>query len=161
MIGVETGGTVKNKYPMVSLPFGEGFPKIGSREGIQRFKNTRQKVGIHRLVALAFIGPCPEGKQVHHRDGNKRNPIARNLEYVSASENIKHAWATGLRKRLYGEEAPRSVLTNKERTKIVKLHRMRKKHGSTRYRYSTRGLAEMFQCSQTAIRYTLKNWRVL
>jgi hypothetical protein len=46
---------------------------------------------VHRLVMLAFVGPCPEGHNVNHKDGNKTNPRLENLEYVTRSENYRHA----------------------------------------------------------------------
>ena len=42
----------------------------------------------HRLVTLAFIGPCPAGLQVDHRDGNRTNNHVKNLRYCTCKENM-------------------------------------------------------------------------
>jgi hypothetical protein len=53
---------------------------------------------VHRLVALAFI-PNPKGlKEVNHKDSNKLNNHAENLEWVTKSENILHNYLSGTRK---------------------------------------------------------------
>jgi hypothetical protein len=44
---------------------------------------------VHRLVAEAFIGRCPDGKQVNHKDANPLNNSVENLEYVTQKENIR------------------------------------------------------------------------
>lgn len=52
-------------------------------------------VCIHRLVALAFIGRCPDGQNVNHKNGNKKDNRLRNLEYVTYSGNTTHALRRG------------------------------------------------------------------
>jgi hypothetical protein len=65
---------------------------------------------IHRLVAAAFIGACPSGKEVNHIDGKPAHNVPENLEYVTRSENVKHAYRTGLLKARRGEAVNGSKL---------------------------------------------------
>lgn len=55
-------------------------------------QGASQKKGVHRLVALAFLGHPPTGDhtQVNHKDGDKRNNAVHNLEYVTPSQNCLH-----------------------------------------------------------------------
>lgn len=67
--------------------------KLTSNEGVRR---TFQ---YHRLLAMLFIG-LPEGYemlQINHKDGNKKNNTLSNLEWMTPSENQKHAYDTGLK----------------------------------------------------------------
>ncbi len=50
---------------------------------------------IHKLVASTFIGLVQDNMQVNHIDGNKLNNNISNLEWVTSSENQKHAFKIG------------------------------------------------------------------
>jgi len=57
---------------------------------------TRKNRFIHRLMAQAFI-ENPENKlEVNHKNGKKLDNRLCNLEWVTPSENIKHAIKLGL-----------------------------------------------------------------
>ncbi|MBU0493901.1 MAG: NUMOD4 motif-containing HNH endonuclease [Chloroflexi bacterium] len=43
---------------------------------------------IHRLVMLAFVGPCPEGMEICHNDGNRRNNHLKNMRYDTHQNNV-------------------------------------------------------------------------
>jgi len=70
---------------------GRGYSQVSLRHnGVQvtRF--------VHRLVAESFC-PKPEGaNQINHKDGNKQNNQAANLEWVSAKQNMRHSVENGL-----------------------------------------------------------------
>lgn len=79
---------------------------------------------LHRVVAAAFLGPCPEGKEVNHRDGVKANNQLSNLEYVSRSENMVHAYAKRLRhpSPVHGERHHNATLTDSQVVKLRSLY---------------------------------------
>ena len=56
-------------------------------------KNGRNvAMDVHRIVGLVFI-PNPNGyKDINHKDGDKENNRVENLEWVTRSQNIKHAY---------------------------------------------------------------------
>jgi len=58
---------------------------------------------LHRLVAESFVENISGKSQINHKDCNKQNNNACNLEWVSSLENIHHAMSNGLSK------APRGV----------------------------------------------------
>lgn len=70
----------------------KGYLRIAlAREGVQ--KNFM----VHRLVASAFIANDNEKPEVNHKDGDKKNNRVDNLEWVTTSENLIHAYETGLK----------------------------------------------------------------
>ena len=78
---------------------------VPNRKLIRRF--------VHLLVSCAFIGPRNR-LEVNHKDTNKKNNRANNLEYVTSKENKAHASQFGLmphgdrhHSRLHPEHMPR------------------------------------------------------
>ena len=47
-------------------------------------------ISVHRAVAKAFVFGYFEGAQVNHKDENKQNNRAENLEWVTCKENINY-----------------------------------------------------------------------
>ena len=49
---------------------------------------------VHQLVAKAFLGepPFPVYTQINHKDGNKANNSALNLEYATPAQNTAHSY---------------------------------------------------------------------
>ena len=45
---------------------------------------------VHRFVASAFLGPCPRGYCVAHKNGVKTDNRIENLKYATRSENALH-----------------------------------------------------------------------
>lgn len=55
-----------------------------------------RRMTVHRLVAISFIPNPLNKKEVNHISGNKHDNSVKNLEWVTRSENMKHATANGL-----------------------------------------------------------------
>lgn len=69
-------------------------------------------IQYHRLRMMVFYPVENMDKlQVNHIDGDRNNNEFSNLEWVTPSENVLHAFRTGLSKPLKGESNPKSVLT--------------------------------------------------
>lgn len=86
-----------------------GYYMLGSKLG-----------SVHRLVAKTFIGDIPLGMEVNHIDGDKTNNDLSNLEIVTKSENLKHAFQIGIKTNL-GSRNAMSKLTEPDVEKICEL----------------------------------------
>ena len=113
----------------------------------------RRACTVHALVAEAFLGPRPLGMQVNHKNGIKTDARAENLEYVTPSENLKHAYATGLSPSQKGEANQYSKLTD------AQVREIRTLHATTRMSQSA--IAARFAVTQSLVSYVLSGsiWR--
>jgi hypothetical protein len=77
-------------------------PKSGHLQVHLSVANIRTTKYVHQLVAAAFIGKCPPGREVRHLDGDTGNNTAGNLIYGTRSENnldaVRHGTHSNSRK---------------------------------------------------------------
>jgi hypothetical protein len=77
----------------------------GGYESVRfRIKRNPANRFVHRIVAQGFVENPNNYKQVNHKDGNKRNNSYVNLEWVTQSQNQRHAVRNGLKPTKGGVE---------------------------------------------------------
>jgi len=76
---------------------------------------------VHRLVASSFFGESCLA--VNHKDGNKKNNNIENLEYVTASENVRHSIYVLKNKHSYsGDLNSNNRIKSSEYSKILSMY---------------------------------------
>jgi hypothetical protein len=86
----------------------------GNYRGVDLHKDgICKKQTVHRMVATAFIDNPNGYNEVNHKDGIPSNNHVNNLEWVSRSQNMLHAYAIGLKTNL-GELNSNHTLTERE-----------------------------------------------
>lgn len=92
---VSNYGRVKRTFKKKERFLSGRADKDGYIEVILSKNQTKKYVRLHRLVAETFILNPGNKPQVNHKDRNKQNNDASNLEWVTCSENVIHAFTTG------------------------------------------------------------------
>ena len=99
--GVEVPGRMVSSVGRIKSQTGRiswgSFAKVGYlRTKVNLNSQGCRTELVHRLVAFAFMGPpaSKEQSQVNHKDFDKCDNSVDNLEYVTASENVKHRYAS-------------------------------------------------------------------
>lgn len=85
-----------------------GYPSVNLPNGPSKWKVFY----VHRLVALAFLGPPKPGQEVAHNDGSRTNCAASNLRWATRAENHADKRQHGTSHE--GERAPTAKLSNKD-----------------------------------------------
>jgi hypothetical protein len=104
-------GEIKSAYKL-----GEekqiGVDGSGYKLTLLFYKGKRLTVRVHTLVLEAFLSKAGPNMVANHKDGNKLNNRSDNLEWITKSQNLQHAYDAGLReqKKDGSQETCRSVL---------------------------------------------------
>jgi hypothetical protein len=102
---------------------------------------------VHALVLLAFVGPCPEGMECRHGDGNHLNNFLYNLSWVTHEVNMQDKQHHGT--EVQGEAHFAAKLTESEVREIRAANA------------TNRSLASVYGVSQVAIHLirARKTWK--
>lgn len=76
---------------MLKCTLSKGYATVNLCKGQKKNKTMR----VHRLVAMAFVpNPDPEHfTMINHKDENKNNNVADNLEWCDAKYNVNYGTA--------------------------------------------------------------------
>lgn len=120
-------------YPVVCLANGGG-PAGKNRNSY-----------VHAIVLNAFVGPCPDGMECRHLDGDKTNNNLTNLKWGTPAENANDRDLHG--KTAKGWRIAASKISNEKRQAIMDL---RKECG-----YGIKLLARVFGKTEMTIKYLI------
>jgi hypothetical protein len=94
----------------------KGYPEVRLR------KNGTHTRLVHKLVASAFLVKSEGYTQINHINGIKTDNSVLNLEWVTQSQNQKHAYKLGLQPSRAGEGNGRTTLTDEKVTVMKELY---------------------------------------
>jgi hypothetical protein len=95
VVGAKGGKTAVRKGRVLSpVKKNNGYLAVTLTDGV-----NRPQIGVHRLVARAFVGECPIGLHVLHGDGDKTNNHFANLRYGTPAENVADTKRHGRQRR--------------------------------------------------------------
>ena len=115
VIAIKDGSMRKHKGKVLKLYLGN----TGYERAMLYDDNGAINKTVHRLVLETFKPHVDMNDlQVNHIDGNKLNNHLTNLEWVTASDNIRHAHDTGLI-NTRGEGSPNTKLSNADVLEIL------------------------------------------
>lgn len=86
-------GRVRSWHTHRGVPGPRILRRANNKDGYFRMALNRNGKGynrhLHAWIALAFLGPRPEGLEVRHLDGDQTNNRVSNLAYGTHSENVQ------------------------------------------------------------------------
>jgi len=101
---------------------------------------------VHKFITLAFYGLISKGLEINHIDGVKTNNNIDNLEYVTKSQNVKHAYDMGL------ATAQRGSLNGNSKLKESDVEDIRNTAKSGGRYYGRKNLAAKYNVSEAHIK---------
>ena len=105
------GTKSENTYHVKGRILRPGLDSVTGYYGIKLCKNgIKESFKIHRLVAVAFIENTYDKKYINHKNSIRTDNNVSNLEWVTQSENIKHAHNSGRCTKMNEEKIGKLIL---------------------------------------------------
>lgn len=92
-------GRIQRQQSGKATRAGRIFTGCVGKRGYMLTTLSSKTMYVHHLVAAAYLGPCPPNHEINHKDTNKINNRADNLEYITHAGNMAHAGAHGIMHR--------------------------------------------------------------
>ena len=125
------GGSLKPRGKVLST-----YVTLGLEDGVYKQRN------VHCLILETFRGPCPEGMEGCHNDGNPLNNHIDNLRWDTPKNNQADRWLHGTMK--FGETHPNAEITD-EIARMVK-QMIADGQGSNKFIANVLGISKHIVC---------------
>lgn len=123
----ETYNHLKEYFHLLNVDYENGIvlnrkPQY-LKDGYVKIKLKQKMISLHVVISFIKFGKKAINLSINHEDGDKTNNKPDNLTLMTMSENIKHAYATKLKKPnvFPGEKHGKSKLTDNDVKAIKKL----------------------------------------
>jgi hypothetical protein len=134
------------------IPDKDGYLRVNLK--VKQKTNSRN---IHRLVAESFIENPEKKTQVNHKNGIKNDNRLENLEWVTLSENRRHAYNLGLQ----NGESRRGIKNNFNKLKeesIIEIRSLYNKKNGITMKFLANKFSVTESCIQAIISRKTWNW---
>lgn len=150
------GYKVSNKGKIWSTKTNKFLASKSGKGGYKRLHlYNKNPLLVHRLVLETFVGPCPDGMECRHLDGNSNNNNLKNLCWGTKKENMQDAIKHGTHRCLYqdGELNLASKLTKQNIKMVVYMYQI----GG----FAQKEIAKIYNITQPTVSYIInkKIWK--
>ena len=109
-----------NNRPLPEIYLKFSYDKDGYIKIVLSKDGAKKRYSMHRLVSLHFIPNIENKPQTNHKDGIKTNNHYSNLEWATASENVRHGFRS-LGRDTHGIKNSRAKLSEEQVLEIKRL----------------------------------------